>query len=311
MKKYAQIANFNVVFGKDEKPMLTYFDSIIFPAFTSGITKISDMNEFLLTNIEVVRNQKGECILMGQFVKKTILEIKSDINAQGKLIEKDEQYSTAPYSSFAINLLNHRMIFIPNQKGSPSLANFRSAIKYIIKEFIKQQNKLLEEDKKLEFALINIVGIPSMSTLREILENVEKINKLTLRFYPLNGDLDFEGVFGTITKEMREIVGSKNGEIVFKSPKSLAGVQEIIAEAAGTIDPVLQVTTKENSKATLRDNELSEKYEVDFKAEMELGNEKELIIEQMSKIKNLNYTNEMHESIYKENEEKILPFITK
>lgn len=154
MKKYAQIANFNVVFGKDEKPMLTYFDNIIFPAFTSGITKISDMNEFLLTNIEVVRNQKGECILMGQFVKKTILEIKSDINAQGKLIEKDEQYSTAPYSSFAINLLNHRMIFIPNQKGSPSLANFRSAIKYIIKEFIKQQNKLLEEDKKFEFEFL-------------------------------------------------------------------------------------------------------------------------------------------------------------
>lgn len=28
----AQVANFNVVFGDDEKPMLDYFDNILYPA---------------------------------------------------------------------------------------------------------------------------------------------------------------------------------------------------------------------------------------------------------------------------------------
>ena len=31
MKKYAQVANFNIVFGEDEKPMLDYFDTVIYP----------------------------------------------------------------------------------------------------------------------------------------------------------------------------------------------------------------------------------------------------------------------------------------
>ena len=29
MKKYAQVANFNIVFGEDEKPMLYYFDTLM------------------------------------------------------------------------------------------------------------------------------------------------------------------------------------------------------------------------------------------------------------------------------------------
>lgn len=33
MKKNAQIANFNVVFGDEEKPMLDYFDTIILSCF--------------------------------------------------------------------------------------------------------------------------------------------------------------------------------------------------------------------------------------------------------------------------------------
>ena len=30
--KEAQVANFNVVFGENEEPMLDYFDTIIYPA---------------------------------------------------------------------------------------------------------------------------------------------------------------------------------------------------------------------------------------------------------------------------------------
>lgn len=39
MKVNAQVANFNVVFGNEEKPMLDYFDNIVYPAFMSGIIK--------------------------------------------------------------------------------------------------------------------------------------------------------------------------------------------------------------------------------------------------------------------------------
>lgn len=311
MKKYAQVANFNVVFGEDEKPMLDYFDIVIYPAFTSDIKKVSDGNEYLFKNVEISEGIGNKYILTGQFVKKTILEIKSDINEEGELVEKDEKYSAAPYSSFAINLMNHRMIYVPNQKGSPTLANFRSSVKYVISNYIKEKNKEVDEKNKIEYALVNIVGIPSAKTMDNLLKNVEKINKLTLRFYPLNGDLDFSEVFGVITRDMREEVGSKNGEIVFKSPKSINGVKTVIEKAAGTIDPILQVTTKGKSKATLKDYELSEKYELEFNDNSDLEDESSQIINKMSTIDTLNYSNDSHQEIYERNKAKIIPFVKK
>lgn len=311
MKKYAQIANFNIVFGEEEKPMLDYFDTVIYLAFTSDIKKVSDGNEYLFKNVEISEGVGNKYILTGQFVKKTILEIKSDINEEGELIEKDEKYSAAPYSSFAINLMNHRMIYIPNQKGSPTLANFRSSVKYVISNYVKEKNKDVDEKYKIAYALVNIVGIPSAKTMDDLLKNVEKINKLTLRFYPLNGDLDFSEVFGVITKDMREEVGSKNGEIVFKSPKSINGVKTIIEKAAGTIDPILQVTTKGKSKATLKDYELSEKYELEFNDNSDLEDESSQIINKMSTIDTLNFFNESHQEIFERNKGKVIPFVKK
>jgi hypothetical protein len=309
MIKSAQIANFNVVFGDDEKPMLDYFDSIIFPAFSSNITKVVDDTEYLFKNVEISTRYADKYVLTGKIVKKTILEIKSDLNEDGELVEKDEKHPTAPYSSFAINLLNHRMIFMPNQKGSPTLVNFRSTVRYVISTYIKERNKELDEDNKLEYALINVVGIPSAHSMEDLLNNVEKVNSLTLRFYPLNGDMDYTEAFGIVTTDMRSEVGCKNGEIVFKSPKSILGIKNLLEKAAGTINPILKVVTKGKSKATLRDYELSEKYEIDIPDESDFDEESAQLVGQMEDISTLNYTNDEHNDIYDRNREKIIPFI--
>lgn len=311
MKKNAQIANFNVVFGDKERPMLDCFDSIVYPSFISGITKVIDGNEYLFKDIEVTEPCDEKYVLSGKIVKKTVLEIKSDIDEKGDLIEKDEKYSAAPFSSFAINLLNHRMIFMPNQKGSPTLANFRRLVKCVMDAYVRQYNKSLSKENYLEYAMINVVGIPSARSMDELLDNVEKINSLTLRFYPLNGDIDYTDVFGVLTTDMRSEVGCKNGEIVFKSPKSITGIKKILEKAAGTIDPILKVVTKGKSKATLKDYELSEKYEIDFSDDTSFDAESEVLVDKISTISTLNYTNDEHEAIYERNKGKIIPFIRK
>lgn len=205
-KRSAQVANFNIVFGDKEQPMLDFFDKIIYPAMNANISKVSDDNEYMFKNIEISKNKEDVYVLKGILVKKTILEIKSDLDEDGELIEKDEKYSAAPYSVFVVNLLNHRMIFMPNQKGSPSIANFRSTLKYVIDKYTNMQNKELDEEQKLEYALVNVVGIPSAKTMDELLGNVKRINSLTLRFYPLNGDIDYTEAFGILTTDMRKDV---------------------------------------------------------------------------------------------------------
>lgn len=308
MIKSAQVANFNIVFGDNESPMLDYFDTIIYPALISGISKTINDNEYRFMNIDISKSKEDIYVLTGILVKKTTLEIKSDINDAGELIEKDERYSTAPYSSFVINLLNHRMIFMPNQKGSPTLSNFSSTVKFIISSYIKEKNRNLEDKDKLEYATINVVGIPSAKTMDELLANVEKINSLTLRFYPLNGDMDYTEAFGILTTEMREEVGCKTGEIVFKSPKSISGVKNLLEKAAGTIDPILKVVTKGKSKATLKDYELSEKYQIEVDDNIDFDSAGEQLVEKIAEIHSMQFTNEQHAMIYKRNEGKIIHF---
>lgn len=308
IKKHAQVANFNVVFGEKEIPMLDYFDTIIYPAFTSGISKKSNDTEYLLIDVEILQNEKMEYIFVGKIVKKTMLEVLTDMNEERELIKKDERYSTAPYSTFAICLKNHRMLFVPNQKGSPTLVNFRSTITYIIRQHISLKNKELDDGSKLPFPMINVVGIPSSRGLKEILQNVLKVNKLILKFYPLNGDVDFEGTFSGMTTGLRRMVSSKTGRMILNSPKSVDGIIDVLAQAGGTVNPILEVTTRENSKLTLKDYEISEKYELEFSDDTNFENETELIVSKINNIETLSFTNDEHDKIYNRNIRKIIPF---
>lgn len=308
MKVNAQVANFNVVFGDDEKPMLDYFDNIVYPAFTSGIIKSGkDENDYFLHEVELIANKKGDAALFGRIIKRTTLEVFSDLNEKGDLVEKDEHYSSAPYSTFIIYLRNHRMLFVPNQKGSPTLVNFRSTVAYILKKYVNDYNS--ENEKKLPYALVNVVGVPSVKSMEELLKSVKKINSLTLKFYPLNGDVDFSDMFGMMATDLRKAVGSKTGQTVLNSPKSVDGVVEVLQQAGGTIDPILKVTTSENSVVKLHDYQMTEKYEMEFDDQLTLEQKREQIINKADEINVLQFTNDNHDQIYKRNEGKVIPFI--
>ncbi len=309
MVKNFQIANFNVTFGNEAIPMLDFFDTVIYPAFKSKNIRIINDNSYLFLNIEIHEYSPYSHVLTGVLVRKTTLEIKSDLTSDGNLIEKDEQYSTAPYSLFAINLRNHRMVFMPNQKGSPSLASFQSTAKHVINSYIKTENQKRCNDNKLEYAEIHVVGIPNAETIDNLLDNVKKIKRLTLRFYPLNGDIDYSEAFDILTNQMRKTLGCKTGEVVFNNPKSITGAKKIIAQAGGTISPILKVTTNENSEATFKDDTMSERYALEVVDDSDITNTKQQLLDKMTEIETVNYTNSQHNDIYNRNKAKIIPFV--
>lgn len=308
MTANAQVANFNVVFGEDERPMLNHFDDIVYPAMTSGIIKNNKHeDDYFLNEVEVITNKKEDAVLIGRIIKRTTLEIYSDLNEKGDLIEKDERYSSAPYSTFVIYLRNHRMLFVPNQKGSPTLVNFRSTVSYILKKYIDDNN--YNNDKKMPYALVNIIGVPSITSIGELLKSVKKINSLTLKFYPLNGDIDFSDMFGIMTTELRKSVESKTGQVVLNSPKSVNGVVNVLKQAGGTIEPVIKATTSENSVIRICDYQMTEKYEMKFDENATLEQKKKQIVSKAGEIRTLEFTNTKHDKIYEENKNKIIPFI--
>ena len=309
--KEAQVANFNVVFGENEEPMLNYFDTIIYPAFMSELKRKEKDAEYFFHGVQLLESEICGYVLVGKIVKKTTLEVYSDVDESGRLIEKDERYSSAPYSTFAIYLKNHRMVLVKNQKGSPTLATFRSTANRIIQSYWINVNKERDEKQQLPEPEIRIVGIPSVRSMEQALKNVESVNKLFLCFYPLNGDLSFNEAFGVLSKEIRKTVGSKSGRVIYNTPKNISGIAKVLEESAGTIEPILEVTTKEKAKIRIRDTETAERYQIQIQDDNGFEEESKEIVQKTEKLKVIQFTNENHDGIYEKNKEKIIRFIPK
>lgn len=304
--KRVTVANFNIVFANDknEYPMLDYFDSIVMPALKADIIWKSGDNKFLLNNIKIKRDNREIYVLTGNIIKKTTLEIISDLNENGELVEKDEMHSSAPYSTFVIYLNNHRMILVENQKGSPSIANFRSLVRYLLSKFVKNYNKN-NKDSKLPEPLVNIVGIPRKENIENILRNANKINKLTLRFYPLNGDgdIDLSEAFGILAKDARKILGANTGNVSYNSPKNTNGIIEVLSKSNGTVEPIFSITDKDNAKTIIKEDQITETRSIEMDGEC-FENENN-IIAYGRELESIKYRSEENENIYQRNKEKI------
>lgn len=311
--KKVSIANFNLVFyeKESEKGMLEYFDKILMPALTYGYFRENGDTTYLFMNIQVIE-KFGDYILTGLIVKKTILEVKSDLTSDGKLVEVNEKYPAAPYSTFIIYLKNHRMVYVENQKGSPNLKSFRATMQYVLNKYVKQQMLGLTKAEKENYPIpiLNVVGIPAREKLGTVLKKVDRINKLTLRFYPLNGDLDTIGMMNGFSTDLRRFVDCKNGDIVLKSPKNVNGVIELVEKSEGTVESILQVTFPGKRKVTINNDNISERMEINITGD-DLEEELDNMIANTKEIQSLQYTSEGNLNIYENNKPKIIPFIKK
>ncbi|GAB1303978.1 hypothetical protein [Bacillus safensis] len=256
--KNSYIANFNCTFGKDHRPMLDYFFDIILPAFVNddvqeGVHSPKSKPQFFFENAKLT-NVKGEFVLAGLIVKRTTLEVKSKI-INGRLERTNEIHPSDPYSYFIINLKNHRMVLVKNQKGSPTLKNFSVTARDKIKKFIRKENEHREE--KLPDIHLNVVAIPFEGAIEEQLKKVKQIKNVTLRFYPLNGDIIDNETVDHLTKSLEKL-GSKTGNITYNTPTNKDNVASIVKDTKGLMKPTIRVKFKNDTLGTLKDDAFTE-----------------------------------------------------
>ena len=317
--KSSMVANFNLVFygeNGSEEPLLNYFDAIFMPALTAKYIKKAGDAEFFFTEINLEEARDGEYVLTGLIVKRTVLEVKSDVDENWDIIEKDEKYPSAPFSIFVIYLKNHRMLFVKNQKGSPTIQNFKATAKDFLNRFVKEENKVLKEKnkKELPIPILNVVGIPMRKKLVDSLKEVEKINELCLRFYPLNGDIDFSGILGDISNDVRKAVGCKKTDLILKSPGNIEEVVDLVEKSNGIVEPIFKVTYRtedgKKKKTRIKNEMISESMNLDIR-QGNLRNEITQIIEEGKKLESITYVSQNNNEIYSRNSNKIISFVKK
>jgi len=139
--KLIQFGNFNVTFFEDneDKPMLSHFEDIIYPAFNSKIERKMKSGIYSLIDVSL-QEIDGDIVLAGCLIKNTKYEVYTTME-NGSLEFDRHNVLTCPFSKFVIFLRNHRMVLVKNEKNSPDLRSFNSSIGYIINEFIRNENK--------------------------------------------------------------------------------------------------------------------------------------------------------------------------
>lgn len=263
--KNTAFANFNVTFGDKEEPLLEHFMDIIYPAFISDIkrkykvsTKGEELN-MLFYDVKIVAVEEENYVLTGKLIKDTELDVYNQLE-DGILTSTDEHYRSAPYSVFYIYLKNHRMVLIQNQNGSPDLRAFRLTANHIINTFIKEKNK--ETGNKLPYAMLNVVGMPAKELLDEKFSNIKKVEKMVLRFYPLNGDLELADLIHDVSIDLRRAVDAKTGSIITNSPANKTAVAELMESTYGIVDVSVQARLNNSEKCKITNDSISTKTSV-------------------------------------------------
>ncbi|MEE3805706.1 hypothetical protein V2H29_01940 [Lysinibacillus fusiformis] len=291
--KQAFIANFNCTFGKNNEPMLNHFFDVILPAFSQEIQ--GKPKSFFFENVKLT-NVKGEYALAGLIVKRTVLEIKSQY-INGELVKTDESYPSAPYSYFVINLQNHRMVLVKNQKGSPTLANFSSLARDVLKSFISVKNTNLPEEEKIPQVLLNVVAIPFQGAILEELKKVKKIKNVTLRFYPLNGDIMDNETVEHLTTALKSL-GSKTGAVSFNTPTEKENVAKVIEDTKGLMKPTIKVEYKNGTSGTLKDGSFTEVMNIQVEETESFGKNIDTITGKVINKPEFNELSEENKTIY-------------
>lgn len=278
------VANINMVFGKEEEPLISRIDDIVMPALKSGIIRqVSDRTRYIFENVELKEISEGEWIIQGLLIKDTILDVMSEYTNREGLQKTEKHIQSSPYSLFLIYLKNHRMVLVKNQSGSPDIRSFSGVFKYVIKSFVNSYNSKLKEEQreqKLPSPSVSITGIKTATSVKESLKNVEKINELVIKFFPLNAEWDLSPIYGEIDEQIRKTIQSKKGRMIFPSPRSKEGVAKMIEATEGLVETELKVTYRsEGNKfddepgkkrtGKIKDNQISEVMSVDIYNELD------------------------------------------
>lgn len=298
-KKTLYVANFNCTFGKNDEPLLNHFEDIILPAFQEDIVYENKRNgnEYLFEDVEL-SNKNGIFVLVGLLVKKTHLDIKTRYDKNGVLIATNDRVPSDPFSYFIINLQNHRMALVKNQKGSPTVGDFEKTASFILKTFVKNYNVNVDQkEDKLPRPNLNVVTIPYEGKIEEELKKVQKIETAVLRFYPLNGDISPNSLFNEL-REMLSEVESKTGSTQINNPKNHRKMAGLLKDTKGTVKPILKVIYSNGSRRTLRDSDFSESSKIDLDDSLPFHENMGEISGKVINQEEYNETSEENKSIY-------------
>lgn len=261
--KKLSIANFNITYGPENEPMLTYFQDILYPAFCNEQKVRTSKNVSYFSDVQL-KLINSEYVLTGNLIRETHYRVRT-IVVDNELVPSPSSVPTAPYSRFIIYLKSHIMILVKNEGQSPNLKSFQAVLRKVVDRYIREANR--GRDKAdlplLPNAIINIVNMPLPDSIDETIKEFAKIKSINLRFFPLNNDIDPVPLLGCVRSAMNSI-DSKTGNLTFNSPKSANGISDLFQDsiASGVASATVTGEKQDGTKIKITDNQLGSELQI-------------------------------------------------
>jgi len=235
-KQYVEFANFICRFG--EKAVLLDRRDIVQSAILGSsnryFRKYGDAKYFLhrATFIELDDPELGKVpALAGRIVKDTILRAEQ-LYSQGRLTQASTAMPSAPSSFFVLILHNHRLLYVREMAGSPTLEQFGLTVQTMLrsrwKEFVRDDSEWLSSDattiKARESLLprptVTVVPFASSSDIVEQVGRFDVLSEVSITFNGTNHEIDNDDFFRK-WQDLAGGLGSDKSRMRFSSADGL------------------------------------------------------------------------------------------
>lgn len=238
----------NLVCRSGDKTLLDLFDSIIYPAFfgealqrTYGSTTYI-FHGVKLENLNNSRDGSGLAIV-GRIVKDEYLRVEQ-ILADGELEEVNETHRRSPSSIFVVFLKNHRMAYVRENPGAPSLHVFgvtlESFVKQIHKTIVSQHAKNVRAEfprgewvqrqqdflESFPVPTVDVVQLTDARDIREKILGMGSVNSLSFDVIRKNDEINPGNLFDSFREEKVRLGNPAKASIKFSDPDDTMKVDE-------------------------------------------------------------------------------------
>lgn len=206
-----EIGNLVVKFGENLN-LLDLLPEVVAPAFFDPSLKRTYSDTSYLFYKPEFLELGSEPIIAGRLVKDTILE-RQQLLVNGELEEKSGTLPSSPSSIFVLLLGCHRLLFVREHKGSPSMDNFRTTLSRFLKKchrnFLKAKSKEIDPEtgkklklkqlvEKFPYPTVDLTPLGSRESIHSFLQKFKRIETVTAHLLPTNSEIDNDGMFKSL-----------------------------------------------------------------------------------------------------------------
>lgn len=213
-----EIANLVVKFGQRIN-LLDMLVEVVGPAiFDSTLKRSHGDTKYLFYKPEFI-DIGEEVLIAGKLVKDTVLE-QQQLLVDGQLQEASGTLPSSPSSLFVLLLGCHRLLFVRQHRGSPTLDNFRSTLSHVLKHhhrmFLKAKAQVVDPEtgkkptlktlaEAFPYPSVDLTPLGSSDSIHSFIAKFQRIETVATRILETNSELDNEEMFRSLRASQKRI----------------------------------------------------------------------------------------------------------